>query len=318
MLYDSDEVRLLSRYILEKSGFSEDKSSFVEKDVWLSLILKYLYAKPSARKHLVFKGGTCLVKCYFGHFRFSEDLDFTWVGPVSSKKSNRRQWEKEFIEPLKKDFGFGVEDSVSIRGGVRHSHSGKILNYFLMAPPVGGRGELKLKLTVSFGELVGFPLSQRVVNPVALAGGILADAFSLFGNSASDYFSSFEALCYSEREIACEKMRAILTRKEKLNRSRDIVDLMHLSKVVDLRKSTICPECVSKISRSVSVKAWGDVFEARKSVLDEYLSNTVAYALNESVYVEPLDRKKLQDFTQNVLRPVLVDLISALDSKADK
>ncbi|CAN5145726.1 hypothetical protein BH20BAC1_BH20BAC1_03460 [soil metagenome] len=34
------------------------------------------------RKHLkifVFKGGTCLRKCYFPDYRFSEDLDFTLI-----------------------------------------------------------------------------------------------------------------------------------------------------------------------------------------------------------------------------------------------
>jgi predicted nucleotidyltransferase component of viral defense system len=32
------------------------------------------------RDTLVFKGGTALKKCYFGDYRFSEDLDFTGVG----------------------------------------------------------------------------------------------------------------------------------------------------------------------------------------------------------------------------------------------
>jgi len=32
---------------------------------------------PSLRETLVFKGGTALKKCYFGDYRFSEDLDFS-------------------------------------------------------------------------------------------------------------------------------------------------------------------------------------------------------------------------------------------------
>jgi hypothetical protein len=28
--------------------------------------------------NLLFKGGTCLIKSYFGYMRFSEDIDFTW------------------------------------------------------------------------------------------------------------------------------------------------------------------------------------------------------------------------------------------------
>ena len=38
------------------------------------------------RERLVFKGGTALKRCYFGDYRFSEDLDFTLVDdlPVDS------------------------------------------------------------------------------------------------------------------------------------------------------------------------------------------------------------------------------------------
>ena len=32
---------------------------------------------------MAFKGGTALKRCYFGDYRFSEDLDFTLVGPLS-------------------------------------------------------------------------------------------------------------------------------------------------------------------------------------------------------------------------------------------
>ena len=32
---------------------------------------------PSLKENLIFKGGTALKKCYFGNYRFSEDLDLT-------------------------------------------------------------------------------------------------------------------------------------------------------------------------------------------------------------------------------------------------
>ncbi|MBW6474015.1 MAG: nucleotidyl transferase AbiEii/AbiGii toxin family protein [Anaerolineaceae bacterium] len=34
-------------------------------------------------KNLVFKGGTCLRKCYFPDYRFSENLDFTAIRHLS-------------------------------------------------------------------------------------------------------------------------------------------------------------------------------------------------------------------------------------------
>ena len=39
-------------------------------------------AVPELRETLVFKGGTALKKCYFGDYRFSEDLDFSGLEDV--------------------------------------------------------------------------------------------------------------------------------------------------------------------------------------------------------------------------------------------
>jgi predicted nucleotidyltransferase component of viral defense system len=49
----------------------------VEKDYVLGWLLAGIYAQPALSASWVFKGGTCLKKCYFETYRFSEDLDFT-------------------------------------------------------------------------------------------------------------------------------------------------------------------------------------------------------------------------------------------------
>jgi hypothetical protein len=49
----------------------------VEKDYALGWLLAGIAAHPSIGNRWVFKGGTCLKKCYFETYRFSEDLDFT-------------------------------------------------------------------------------------------------------------------------------------------------------------------------------------------------------------------------------------------------
>ena len=49
----------------------------IDKDWVLGHVLNAMYSFDDIRKNLVFKGGTCLRKCYFEHYRFSEDLDFT-------------------------------------------------------------------------------------------------------------------------------------------------------------------------------------------------------------------------------------------------
>ncbi|MBI4735614.1 MAG: nucleotidyl transferase AbiEii/AbiGii toxin family protein [candidate division NC10 bacterium] len=54
----------------------------LERDYLLSWVLAGITRVDSLRDTLVFKGGTALRKCYFGDYRFSEDLDCTAVGSV--------------------------------------------------------------------------------------------------------------------------------------------------------------------------------------------------------------------------------------------
>jgi len=49
----------------------------VEKDYVLGWLLAGIFNHPALAETWVFKGGTCLKKCYFETYRFSEDLDFT-------------------------------------------------------------------------------------------------------------------------------------------------------------------------------------------------------------------------------------------------
>lgn len=64
----------------------------LEKDVRLHLLLGSLTRDPMCGPHLVFKGGTCLIKCYLDYPRFSTDLDFTWVDAATVRPSVK--WDK--------------------------------------------------------------------------------------------------------------------------------------------------------------------------------------------------------------------------------
>ncbi len=65
------------REILEAASALGLLPSVVEKDYVLGWILAGIHAHPVLSESWVFKGGTCLKKCYFETYRFSEDLDFT-------------------------------------------------------------------------------------------------------------------------------------------------------------------------------------------------------------------------------------------------
>ena len=49
----------------------------IEKDYVLGWLLAAIANEPALVRTWIFKGGTCLRKCYYETYRFSEDLDFT-------------------------------------------------------------------------------------------------------------------------------------------------------------------------------------------------------------------------------------------------
>src|SRR5271169_75412 len=61
---------------LAREGGRRIPEAVLERDYCLAWFLVALSRAP-LRKRLAFKGGTALKRCYFGDYRFSEDLDFT-------------------------------------------------------------------------------------------------------------------------------------------------------------------------------------------------------------------------------------------------
>jgi predicted nucleotidyltransferase component of viral defense system len=53
--------------------------STIEKDYVLGLLIWSFTQNRNLNIQWIFKGGTCLKKCYFKNYRFSEDLDYTVI-----------------------------------------------------------------------------------------------------------------------------------------------------------------------------------------------------------------------------------------------
>ena len=67
---------------LAREGGRRIPEAILERDYCLAWFLVGLSRTPLC-KLLVFKGGTALKRCYFGGYRFSEDLGFSLVEKVS-------------------------------------------------------------------------------------------------------------------------------------------------------------------------------------------------------------------------------------------
>lgn len=182
----------------------------VEKDYVLGWLLAGIFAHPTLAEHWVFKGGTCLKKCYFETYRFSEDLDFTLTdashlesGFLTSAFREVSAWvyDQSGIELPAEGLRFEVFDNPRGRRAVqgRAPYRGPIA-------PAGDLPRIKLDLTAD-EVLVLPPVDRPVSHP--------------YSDAPED---GIHARCYSYEEVFAEKIRALGERA----RPRDLYDVINL------------------------------------------------------------------------------------------
>ena len=86
MYLHKDDKELLRDIIVTVSEWTVIEESIVEKDYYVTMILKELVQRNT---NVVFKGGTSLSKAYHVIDRFSEDIDITFEEYLGEeRKSN--------------------------------------------------------------------------------------------------------------------------------------------------------------------------------------------------------------------------------------
>lgn len=191
---------------LAQDGGRRLPETVLERDYCLAWFLVALSRSP-VRERLAFKGGTALKRCYFGGYRFSEDLDFTLAAETTFDEI-RRELDAVFDEARRATgavFRFARED--------RRPHSNSHTFYLGYEGPLPGPAigrELKVDITIR--ERVVFPLENRPV----LRGY----------DEYSDLPDDAKVLVYSLGEIMAEKLVALTDRAR--NEPRDLYDVWHL------------------------------------------------------------------------------------------
>jgi len=266
----------------------------VDKDIWITYMLREIYALPEG-KHLAFKGGTCLVKAYYGYYRFSEDIDLTWVG----EKPKEHDFRRNVVEQVMGSLGLEWYKDEKVRTGIAGTQSGNVMNYFFRSPEPKAQSS-KLKMTVAFKETLAFPLEEirlKTVTPDKSHRELQA----LYGDAATDYFDSATAPCYSIQEIACEKIRAMLTRKAQLVRSRDIVDLYHISgRLGGLEKAAPPKAAKAKLSSVLSIPAYAKEYVRATADLHEHLRQLARQSEQDPVFIKRPELSKLGAFAEEL------------------
>jgi len=199
------------REILEAASTLSLLPNMVEKDYALGWILSGIHANPVLADAWVFKGGTCLKKCYFETYRFSEDLDFTLREARHIDQEFLKTQLTEVVRWVSEQSGLNIpEEQISIdvydnRRG-KPSCQGKIGYRGPVSSTTGGWPKIKIDLTAD--EKIVLPsVRQPVFHPYSDAPG-----------------EGIWTNCYAYEEAFAEKVRALGER----TRPRDLYDVVSL------------------------------------------------------------------------------------------
>jgi predicted nucleotidyltransferase component of viral defense system len=202
--------------ILELAREFQLPANTVEKDYALGWLLAGISSNSALRDSWVFKGGTCLKKCFFETYRFSEDLDFTLREPAHLDEAFLLQTFAEIADWVYENTGLELPAETrrfEIFTNPRGSLSGQgRVGY---RGPLGRSGDPpRIKLDLAHDEiLVLDPVRRSVHHP--------------YSDEPED---GIDVLCYAFEEVFAEKVRALAERQ----RPRDLYDVIHLHRRQDL------------------------------------------------------------------------------------
>ena len=280
----------------------------LEKDVWITYILRELRSLDESN-HLAFKGGTCLVKSYLGYYRFSEDIDFTWFGP----RIHRRDFRNKVLGAIVDVLALEWDKQVSLGTGIAGSHSGGVFSYFLLSPSRDS-ANVKLKITVAFDEKLAFAPSLRKLGHVPIGDGIKRYLTLTFGDVATGYFDAGELWCYALKEIACEKVRALLTRRTQPARSRDLVDLYNIASGKDFEKVAPPDKVRSKLASALKIRAYKNEYAKITQNIERHLEQLVAESTTDPVFLKSADSKDLDEFARGLREYLEMEILTKVNT----
>jgi predicted nucleotidyltransferase component of viral defense system len=200
----------------------------IEKDYVLGWILNAISTHPSLKNSWVFKGGTCLKKCYFKNYRFSEDLDFTVLNQSYLDISLIQDAFNQIIKRVYEESGIEIDPSRTLFETVKNPVGQIIIQgrIFYKGPvsPLAPRQWPRIKFDLTQHEVLVFdPIFKPIFHP--------------YTDIAE--FVDARVQAYAMEELFIEKTRALYER----TRPRDLFDVVEIWK----REEQISSNMVSLI-----------------------------------------------------------------------
>ena len=243
----------------------------IEKDYVLGWILAGINAHAALTGTWLFKGGTCLKKCYFETYRFSEDLDFTVADAAQIDQTFLTKSFTEIAAWVYEQSGIEIPaerlrfDVFANRRG-KPAAEGRVYYRGPIAP--ASRDLPRIKLDLTSDEIVVLPSVIRdVVHPYSdkREGGI-------------------KIRCYAYEEVFGEKVRALGERA----RPRDLYDVINLYRHNDFQPT---PSAILDVLRRKCAfkNIQVPTFDTIKTFFDELAGDWVAMLGHQLPALPPLN-----------------------------
>ena len=181
----------------------------VEKDYVLGWMLAGISAHDALRENWIFKGGTCLKKCFFETYRFSEDLDFTMT--------DGGQIDQGFLKQTFQEIG----DWIYERTGIEFPAEKQGFDiYQNPRGTISCQGKISYRGPVATRDLPRIKLDLTADERIVLAPNRVG-VFHPYSDAPAD---GIDVLAYAYEELFGEKVRALAER----TRPRDLYDVVNL------------------------------------------------------------------------------------------
>lgn len=260
-------ISLLSNR-LAKAGGHRIPEDVLERDYCLAWFLVGLSRSP-LRDVLAFKGGTALRRCYFPHYRFSEDLDFSLI-KATSLETILAGMGKISAE-IKRASAVIIRYSREDRKPHQNSHS----LYMTYEGPLPGTSVKEVKVDITIHERFVLPLQEKPV---------------LKGYEEYDDLPDDATIqVYSLEEILSEKVVALTDRAR--NEPRDLYDVWYLTERGNINVATLIPEIASKLEfRGRELEYMGEEFGRKEARLRKLWQIRLANQMVELPHFEEVYR----------------------------
>ncbi len=276
-------------YVADKSKIKQ--TDLIEKDFILHSILVELEKDKYFNKNFVFKGGTCITKCYLGYYRFSEDIDFSWINQNLFKDRSEKQIRKilsleidkliKLLNEITGKLGLFFKADKQDPKFIEFGGSNKFVTFKIWYKSDILNKEQLIKIQVNFVETFNYKFETLKAKSI-IENIDKKEIRFLFPSESEILLTQPQLKVYDLKEILIEKIRAILTRRGV--KARDFIDAFIILNELNEKIQNFEKNIIFKIRFMLKYEKYLENLRGKK-----YLENEFKLGEETKLLLKPID-----------------------------